>query len=264
MTDVAASDALPLHGRCLLVVGASSGIGRAFAVAAASLGARVACAARSQPGVEATAAAAGDGPAIVADVTSPDDCERIATEAVEALGALDAVLYTPAPGLHLRLRDHDTASWDAQLRPILVGASAITRAVLPHLAPKGVVAYLSSVATRWSPHTQYGMAGYAASKAALETMIRGWQAEEPGFRFTSVVIGSTVGVSRREQHQQDPQLEAEIRRRLEGGGVLGQGYMTSDDLGRFLAEAIALLLAHPGIAAPELVLEPSGRSDAGG
>ena len=248
-----------LDGRRLLVVGASSGIGRGFALAASSLGARVACAARTQSGVEATAAEAGGGPAIVGDVTSSEDCQRIADDAARAFGGLDAVLYTPAPGMHLRLRAHDDESWDAQLRPIVVGASQMTRAVLPHLSPKGVVAYLSSVATRWSAHTQYGMSGYAASKAALEMMIRGWQAEEPDYRFTSVVIGSTVGVSRREQHQRDPELEAEIRRRLEGGGVLAQGYMTSDDLGRFLAELLALLLAHPGIAAHELVLEPSGR-----
>ncbi|MFI5047836.1 MAG: SDR family oxidoreductase [Acidimicrobiia bacterium] len=247
-----------LDDQRLLVVGASSGIGRGFALAASSLGARVACAARTRSGVEATAAEAGGGPAIVGDVTSPADCDRIADEAARAFGGLDAVFYTPAPGLHLRLRDHDVESWDAQFRPIVVGASNMTRAVLPHLSHRGVVAYLSSVATRWSSYTQYGMSGYASTKAALEMMIRGWQAEEPDFRFTSVVIGSTVGVSRREQHQQDPELETEIRRRLAGGGILAQGYMQSEDLGRFLAELVALLLAHPDIAAHELVLEPSG------
>ena len=246
-----------LENQRLLVVGASSGIGRGFALAASDLGAQVACAARTGSTVEAVAAAAGGGPAIIGDVSVLADCDRIADEAARAFGGLDAVFYTPAPGYHLLLRSHDLESWEAQFRPIVVGASNITRAVLPHLSPKGVIAYLSSVSTRWSPHSQYGMSSYAACKAALETMIKGWQAEEPDFRFTPVVIGSTVGVSRRVQHEQDPELEAEIHRRLAGGGILREGYMEAEDLGRFLAELVMMLLAHPQIAAHEIVLEPS-------
>ena len=245
----------------LLVVGASTGIGRGFALAASALGAKVACAARTVSAVESTAAEAGAACAIVGDVSVPADCDRIADEAAQALGGLDGVLYTPAPGYHLLLRSHDLESWEKQFRPIVIGASNITRAALPHLSPKGVVAYLSSVATRWTPYMQYGMSGYASCKAALETMIKGWQAEEPHLRFTSIVIGSTVGVSRRLQHQQDQQLESEIHRRLGGGGILDQGYMEAEDLGRFLAEMVAVLMAHPDIAAHELVLEPSPRPE---
>jgi NAD(P)-dependent dehydrogenase (short-subunit alcohol dehydrogenase family) len=250
-------ESLNLGNKRLLVVGASSGIGRGFALAASDLGANVACAARTKSAVQATAAATGGGPAIVGDVSVLADCDRIAGEAAHALGGLDAVFYTPAPGYHLLLRSHDPESWEAQFRPIVVGASNVTRAVLPHLSPKGVIAYLSSVSTRWSPYTQYGMSSYVSCKAALEAMIKGWQAEEPGFRFTPVVIGSTVGVSRRVQHEQDPGLEAEIHRRLAGGGVLREGYMEAEDLGRFVAELVMMLLAHPQIAAHEIVLEPS-------
>ncbi len=253
-------DSPVLQDRRLLVVGASSGIGRGFALAASRLGARVACAARTGSGVEATALLAGSGPAIIGDVSQPEDCLRIADEAGRAFNGLDAVFYTPAPGYHLLLRSHDLDSWETQFRSIVVGASNVTCAVLPHLARKGVVAYLSSVATRWSAYAQYGMSGYASCKAALETTIRGWQAEEPDFRFTAVVIGSTVGVSRRVQHEQDRELEAEIVRRLSGSGVMRrpEEYMQAEDLGGFLAELVALLLDHPAIAAHELVLEPAG------
>jgi hypothetical protein len=101
------------------------------------------------------------------------------------------------------------------------------------------------------------MSSYASCKAALETMIKGWQAEEPNFRFTPVVIGSTVGVSRRLQHQLDPELETEIHRRLAGSGIMREGYMEAEDLGRFVAELVMMLLAHPQIATHEIVLEPS-------
>jgi NAD(P)-dependent dehydrogenase (short-subunit alcohol dehydrogenase family) len=248
---------LNLENRRILVVGASSGIGRGFALAASDLGARVACAARTKSTVEATAAAAGGGPAIVGDVSVSADCDRIVAEAAQAFGGLDAVFYTPAPGYHLLLRSHDRESWEAQFRSIVLGASDITRAVLPHLTPQGVVAYLSSVSAHWAPYSYYGMSSYATCKAALETMIKGWQAEEPNFRFTPVVIGSTVGVSRREQHREDPQLEAEIHRRLAGSGIMRQGYMQAEDLGRFVAELVTMLLAHPHIATHEIVLEPS-------
>ena len=69
-------------------------------------------------------------------------------------------------------------------------------------------------------------------------MIKGWQTEEPDFRFTPVVIGSTVGVSRRVQHEQDP----ELRPKLTGGSPVVEfsvrAISEAEDLGRFLAELV--------------------------
>src|SRR5947209_12312465 len=69
--------------RVAVVTGASSGIGAATAKTLAALGFHVVCVARRADRIEALAAQIG-GTAIVADVTSDDDVNRLA-------GALDTV-----------------------------------------------------------------------------------------------------------------------------------------------------------------------------
>ena len=198
-------------------------------------------------GLEETIADAS-GTVVVGDVTSPDDCRRIVAEAVEALGPLDAVFYTPAPGYQMLLRDVRRDDWIAQFDSMVVGACNITQAGLPHLRPAAVLCYLSSVITA-AP--QYGMASYAACKAALETMIQGWQVEQPEFRFCAVPIGATAGGSDRSQHQKDPELGREVMRQFVGRGFLQTRIMEAADLGEYLADMVANLLAHPGITTNE-------------
>jgi NAD(P)-dependent dehydrogenase (short-subunit alcohol dehydrogenase family) len=243
----------------VLVVGASSGIGRGFALSAAKRGAQLALAARRREAVEAVAADCGGlTAAVVGDVTSVADCRRIVDEAVTALGGLDAIFYTPAPGYQMLLDATEDKDWEAQFRAIVIGASEITRAALPSLSPGAVVAYLSSVVTRAQI---YGMSSYAACKAALEAMIRGWDLEQPDFRFCSFVIGSTAGVGVREQHHRDPELRAEIIRQMRARGSMHSRFMDAGDLGDFIADTMATMLAHPDIAVSEMVLRPASPVD---
>jgi NAD(P)-dependent dehydrogenase (short-subunit alcohol dehydrogenase family) len=244
-----------MQDKRVLVVGASSGIGRGFALSAAKRGPQLALAARRREAVEAVAAdCGGQAAAIVGDVTSVADCRRIVDEAVTGLGGLDAIFYTPAPGYQMLLDATEDEDWEAQFRAIVIGASEITRAALPSLSSGAVVAYLSSVVTRAQ---QYGMSSYAACKAALEAMIRGWEIEQPEFRFCSFVIGSTTGVGVREQHRRDPELRAEILRQMRARGFMYSRFMDAEDLGDFIATTVATMLAHPDIAASEMVLRPA-------
>jgi NAD(P)-dependent dehydrogenase (short-subunit alcohol dehydrogenase family) len=242
-----------LAGKQVLVVGASSGVGRHFARTARLRGADVAVAARSRAGLEETTAGVG-GVVIVGDVTSSDDCRRIVDEAVDALGPLDAIFYTPAPGYQMLLRDTRRDDWIAQFDSMVVGACNVTQAALAHLRPAAVLCYLSSVITS-AP--QFGMASYAACKAALETMVQGWQIEQPDFRFCVIPIGATAGGSDRSQHQQDPALGREIMRQFVGRGFLQTRIMEAPDLGEYLADTVANLLAHPGITTNEGRITPA-------
>ena len=83
-----------LDGRRVLVVGASSGVGRATGLGAAARGARVAFAARREEALSDAVAAAGEGcVALTCDVRQPDECEQVVRQAVDKLGGLDGVVY---------------------------------------------------------------------------------------------------------------------------------------------------------------------------
>jgi len=85
---------LGLTDRRLLVVGASSGMGRAAALSLARSGASVAFASRRREALDEAVSEAGSGTVITLDVLDEQDVERGVTEAAAALGGLDGILYT--------------------------------------------------------------------------------------------------------------------------------------------------------------------------
>jgi len=182
-----------LADRRLLVVGASSGIGRAVGVRAAAEGAHVAFAARRTERLEEAAAAAG--PACVAlacDVEDEGACDAVVREAVAALGGLDAFVYAPGIAVFKPLAETTADDWHRVLATNLVGASAVTRAAVPHLeGARGKAVFLSSITIDDHP-PRPSNAAYGVSKVALETLVRAWQGEHPAVAFSTVAIGDTV------------------------------------------------------------------------
>ena len=180
--------------RNVVVIGASSGLGRCIGLGLAERGARVALMARRKDRLETAAAEAGAGTlAIECDVTSDDSCRAAIEEAASGLGSIDAVVYAPAIGHLARIEDIDSATWQSIFATNVIGASLVTAAALPHLkATKGVVAYLSSVTGSETPPWG-GLGSYAVSKAALEKLIDAWRGEHPDLGFTRVIVGECAG-----------------------------------------------------------------------
>jgi short-subunit dehydrogenase len=85
-----------LHGRRLLITGASSGIGRSVAELAAGRGARVLLAARSADKLDDLAgsltASGADALAVPADVTSETDRQRLMQTVADRFGGLDVLI----------------------------------------------------------------------------------------------------------------------------------------------------------------------------
>lgn len=83
-----------LRGRCVLVTGAASGIGRACVLAFAAAGARVAAADVDERGLAALGSAAPGGAVlpVVADVRDPAQTEDMVAAAVAAFGRLDVAV----------------------------------------------------------------------------------------------------------------------------------------------------------------------------
>jgi NAD(P)-dependent dehydrogenase (short-subunit alcohol dehydrogenase family) len=180
-----------LDGRRVLVVGASSGIGRATALAAAEAGAAVALAARSADRLAAAVAQAGRAAtAVVADVTAPDDCRRLVDEAVAALGGLDVLVYASA-ATHLQaIEDVDAETWHRLLATNTVGLSLVLATALPHLTRSaGRVLVLTSDSVG---HPFPGLGAYVASKAALESVTESWRVEHPELAVCLVTAGPTA------------------------------------------------------------------------
>jgi NAD(P)-dependent dehydrogenase (short-subunit alcohol dehydrogenase family) len=178
----------------VLVVGASSGLGRGIGVALAAAGARVALAARRRDRLDGAVAEAGaNAVPLVCDVRDPADCERVVAEAVDALGGLDGLVYCPAVG-HLRmLADTGADLWQEMLQTNLVGAALVTRAAIGHLeASGGRAIYLASDSASMTPPWP-GLGGYIVSKAGLDKLVDAWRAEHPGVAFNLVVVGPTAG-----------------------------------------------------------------------
>lgn len=181
-----------LTNRRVLIIGASSGIGRSIGLQAAASGAQVAFAARRTELVESARAEAGDGSiGLTCDVRDPASCAAVVDDAVAAFGGLDAVVYSTAIDLLTRLTDATAQTWSDTFATNVTGAALVTTAALPHLRESaGRAVYISaSSVDRPLP----GMSVYAASKAALETMVRGWQHEHPDVCFALARVGSSLG-----------------------------------------------------------------------
>ncbi|MDT5073486.1 MAG: hypothetical protein QOH82_2806 [Mycobacterium sp.] len=174
-------------GLRLLVVGASSGIGHAVAVSAGERGAKVAVAARRMELLTKLADDIG-GSAFELDVEDTGAIKRVVDAAADALGGLDAVVFTSTVVPFAHIEDTDVATWVHAFSVNTLGANNVLRATLPHLSENGVVLVASS---NDIGRPRAGVAAYDASKAALDEILRSWRSEHPELSIVRVGMGPT-------------------------------------------------------------------------
>jgi hypothetical protein len=148
-------------GLRLLVVGASSGIGHAVAVSAAERGAKVAVAARRMELLSQLTDTIG-GSAFELDVEDSAAITGVVDAAAEALGGLDAVVFTSTVIPFAHIEDTDVTTWIHAFSVNALGANNVLRAALPHLSENGVVLVASSFDVG---RPRAGVAAYSASEA---------------------------------------------------------------------------------------------------
>jgi NAD(P)-dependent dehydrogenase (short-subunit alcohol dehydrogenase family) len=184
--------ALDLRDRRLLVLGGSSGVGRAVGHMASRAGARVAFAARRRDRIEEAAREApGEAIAVTCDVQDEGDCARTVADTVAAFGGLDGFVYATGMSPLVMLDEADGDEWRSVFDVNVVGASLVTRAAVPHLREShGRAVYISSYSIR-QPLPGLGL--YRVSKVALDALIECWRMEHPDVEFTRVVVGNTEG-----------------------------------------------------------------------
>jgi NAD(P)-dependent dehydrogenase (short-subunit alcohol dehydrogenase family) len=183
-----------LDGRRVLVVGASRGIGLAIGEGCAEAGASVVLAARSMDKLEVAAKGLGDTvSAQQCDVRDPAQCAAVVEAAVSTLGGLDVLVYSTGMSIFRRVGELSLDDFRTVFETNTFGASFVTAAALPHLAEsRGHAVYLGSESALYEPTPWKGIGAYIASKRALESLVRSFQAEYPEVAFTNYVVGATV------------------------------------------------------------------------
>lgn len=178
----------------VVVVGASSGLGRCIGVDRGKRGDHVALLARRTEMLAAAATDAGpNAHAIVCDVTDEAGCRRAVEDAATALGGIDALVYATGIGPLAPIEQLTAEQWRRAFDTNVIGAAIATSAALPHLAAaQGAAAYLSTVSASLTPPWP-GLAGYTVSKAALDKLVEAWRAEHPAIGFTRIVVGDCSG-----------------------------------------------------------------------
>ncbi len=183
-------------GRTALVTGASSGIGRAVALALAASGWSIAATGRDAKRLEHLRDASGSDRVRVlrADLTNRNDTLSLPERALDAVGHLDAVILAAgAFSIPKRVTWTLDEDWDRVIALNLTAPFLLTRALLPHMIARGggtIVAF-ASVAARVP--SLLGGAAYGAAKAGLVNLMRSVADEgrDQGVRTITVVPGET-------------------------------------------------------------------------
>ncbi len=157
----------PIDQQVVVVVGASSGIGRDTALKFAQKGAKVAVSARSQEGlatlVEEISARGGDAIAIPADVADFNQVQAIADKTVEHFGRLDTWVHLAATSVFATFDTVTPEEFKRVVDVTLMGQVYGAMVALPYLKRegRGALIHITSMEGRRSLPYQ---SAYSASK----------------------------------------------------------------------------------------------------
>ncbi len=173
-----------LSGRVALVTGASRGIGRAAALALSEAGAHVILVARSVGGLEEVddqiKKAGGEATLVPLDLKDFDGLDRMGAAIFERWGKLDALLGNAGVlGMLTPIAHLQPKTWDEIVAVNITANWRLIRSCDPLLKRSDAAraVFMSSGAARKS--TPF-WGGYAASKAALESLVLSYANECTG------------------------------------------------------------------------------------
>jgi len=237
-----------LNGKVALVTGASSGIGRATALALHAQGVRLALAARSADRLEAVRRQTGAEDTLVlpTDLTVPAEVDAMVARTLERFGRIDIFLANAgiyAPG---EVAEGDPEFWEQTIAVNVSSVLRACRAVLPGMidARSGDILVTSSIsghqAIHWEPV-------YSATKHAVQSFVHGLrrQVAQHNIRVGAVAPGTVLNELWGYTDQ------AAIRAKAEAH----EGLLSED-----VAEAILFMLTRPAnVTIRDLVMLPQAQ-----
>ncbi|MEK7162597.1 MAG: SDR family NAD(P)-dependent oxidoreductase [Patescibacteria group bacterium] len=187
-----------LDGKVVLITGASRGLGKAIALAAARHGARVAIN-YLENGLEAEKVkkeiqkSGGEAMTFKADVTKAEEVRKMVEAVLNKFGRVDALVNNAgAPIDYKRFTDLGWDDFERHLEVQLHGAYNTIKAVLPFMLKKrsGNIINIASEVTVGRPPS--GMSGYISAKYGLVGLSRALASElsPKGIRVNIISPGS--------------------------------------------------------------------------
>ena len=160
-----------LDGKVAVVTGASSGLGRHFALTLARAGAKVAAGARRLDKLGKLVAEIegfdGRAMALSLDVTDAASVRDAVCAAETELGAISVLVNNAGVTVTKAALDVDEADWDRVLDTNLKGAWLVAREVARHMARLGHGGSIVNIASIRASRPARQLAAYSASKAGL-------------------------------------------------------------------------------------------------
>jgi len=181
-----------LSGRRVLITGGNSGIGRATAELFAQHGARVAVSGRDEATLAETRAALPDDALVSkSEVTDEAQLASLFERVVSAFGGLDAVIVNAGVADPRPFDQADRAHFRKTTSINQEGAFFTAQHAAKHLAGNDAGGSITFVSTCLSEMGMAGMSAYAASKAAVRSLVRTLAAElgPAGIRVNAVSPG---------------------------------------------------------------------------
>lgn len=205
-----------VNGKCGLVTGAASGIGRACAVRLAADGAAVVLADLASAGESGESAAneiraaGGKAEFVACDVAEEADHEALVEHVVDRFGSLDFALNNAGVGVHARLVDTTTEDFDRVLAVNLRGTFLGMKHQIPRMLRGGGGAIVNT-ASNAGLRGVHQIGAYAASKHGIVGLTKNGAIEhaDDGIRVNAVCPGAIMTPLMSEQ---PPERQQEIMR----------------------------------------------------
>jgi len=181
-------------GRVVIITGASSGIGEAAARAFGARGDSVVLVARRRERLQAVAASVPDSLPITADVTRPDDRQRLLDQTLARYGRIDVLVNNAGVGMYDWLDQQSEEAIYQEVATNLLAPLLLTRAVIRVMLQggRGVIINVGSIASRvGAPTTSI----YNATKFGLHGFTEGLRREvgPQGIAVCGIYPGGVAG-----------------------------------------------------------------------
>jgi NAD(P)-dependent dehydrogenase (short-subunit alcohol dehydrogenase family) len=181
-----------LDDRVAIVTGASSGLGARFAQVLNAAGARVVVVARRADRLDAVAADLDGALALPADITQPEEVDRLAARVIDQFGRVDVLVNNAGMTDLVKAEEESLETFRATVDINLVAAFHLCQVIGRQMLAQGqgtIVNVASMLGTISSG--QIPQAGYASSKAGLINLSRDLAAQwgRRGIRVNALCPG---------------------------------------------------------------------------